>query len=110
MFLFLKFDIKNTLEVSGHERLVTTTTVTVARGGPITAKATIENFPEYGDSDEGHVTPRNPRKRSTSEPGIIPNAPPQCKFSVTGANVGFMYQMNKNFSRFDWIFMGTPWR
>ncbi len=75
------------MEVSGHERLVTTTTVTVSKGGPITAKSTIENFPEFGgDSDDGHVTPRNPRKRSTSEPGIIPNAPPQCKFFLAFVN------------------------
>lgn len=79
----LTFLFKNVMEVSGNERLIATTTVTVSKGGPVTAKSTIENVPESsGDSDEGHVTPRNPRKRSFSEPGIVPNAPPQCKFLV----------------------------
>lgn len=82
----LTFLLKNVMEVSGNERLIATTTVTVSKGGPVTAKSTIENVPESsGESDEGtmgHVTPRNPRKRSSSEPGIIPNAPPQCKFRI----------------------------
>lgn len=79
----LTFLLKNMMEVSSNERLIATTTVTVSKGGPVTAKSTIENVPESGgDSDEGHVTPRNPRKRSSSEPGIVPNAPPQCKFPI----------------------------
>lgn len=54
--------------------------MTVNKGGPITATSIIENCPETGgESDDGLVTPRNPRKRSSSEPGIVPNAPPQCK-------------------------------
>lgn len=68
------------MEVSGNERMVATTTVTVNKGGPITATSIIENCPDVGkENDDGHVTPRNQRKRSSSEPGIIPNAPPQCK-------------------------------
>lgn len=68
------------MEVSGHERVVATTTVTVSKGGPITATSTIENHPDMGrENDISNATPKNQRKRSSSEPGIIPNAPPQCK-------------------------------
>ena len=75
------------MEVSGHERMVATTTVTVSKGGPITATSIIENCPDNGrESDVGYATPRNNRKRSSSEPGIIPNAPPQCKGFVSIAH------------------------
>ncbi|XP_045034832.1 rac GTPase-activating protein 1 isoform X1 [Daphnia magna] len=78
-----KTNRENIMEVSGNERMVATTTVTVNKGGPITATSIIENCPDLGkENDDGHVTPRNQRKRSSSEPGIIPNAPPQCKYLI----------------------------
>nr|CAG4634954.1 EOG090X0ACU [Alona affinis] len=63
------------MDVSGHDRLVATTTVTMTKGGPISATSIIETQGE--SSDEEPVTPKNVRKRSCSEPGVIPNAPPQ---------------------------------
>ncbi|XP_046462903.1 rac GTPase-activating protein 1-like [Daphnia pulex] len=69
---------ENIMEVSGHERVVATTTVTVSKGGPITATSIIENHPDMGrENDISNATPKNQRKRSSSEPGILPNAPPQ---------------------------------
>lgn len=66
--------------MSGHGRLVATTRVSLSRDGPITATSIIENQPGSSSEDDGLVTPKNlRRKRSTSEPGVIPNAPPHCK-------------------------------
>ena len=83
--------------MSGHERMVATTTVTVTKGGPITATSIIENCPDMGrESDVSHATPKNQRKRSSSEPGIIPNAPPQCKrfvliaYTISGTATNFL--------------------
>ena len=67
------------MDASEHGRLIATTRVSVSREGPITATSTIENHPGSSSDDDGLVTPKNRRKRSTSEPGIIPNAPPHCK-------------------------------
>ena len=61
------------IEISTHERLIATTTVTVPRDGPMTATSIIESHP----SNDEEATPRN-RKRSFTESLINPSAPPLC--------------------------------
>lgn len=70
---------QNKLEISGNERVVATTTISASKDGVITARAVIENQAHSDSESDVPSTPRNHRKRSTSEPGIVPNAPPQCK-------------------------------
>jgi len=60
------------IEISTHERLVATTTVTVPKDGPMTATSIIESHPSTHDNES---TPRN-RKRSFTEPQTNPSAPP----------------------------------
>lgn len=81
-------DFQEKMDMSGHERLVATTTVTVPKKGPILATSIIEaqQDDEGGSSSSNEgchpisdpvvTTPKN-RKRSSSEPGHTPTAPPQ---------------------------------
>lgn len=70
--------LKNQLNVSGHDRIIATTTVSVPRGGPITATSVIES--QGGSSEDEAVTPMNKRRSVIRDTAITPNAPPQCNY------------------------------
>ncbi len=69
------------MDMSGHKRVIATTTVTIPKGGPITTTSTIESHPESNDEEiTSSMTPSRSRKVriDPSNPEIAPSAPPQC--------------------------------
>lgn len=61
------------MDVGNNDRLMATTPVNVIRAG-----ANNHPHPMSSDDEPLRATPENRRKRSFSEPGVAPTAPPQC--------------------------------
>ena len=78
IIIVVYLSMQRKIEISSHERLVATTTVTMPRDGPVTATSIIETHPTAIDNE---LTPRN-QKRSFNEPQANPSAPPLCNLNL----------------------------